>query len=113
MRLNKLSETVQKHEATFTPGPWAVVADTDSGCLIGETEFWFIVAPESGIASDEQDDANARLIAAAPELYEALRFVEAITTEELSFAKVGTGAEVALRHANRKAREALAKAEGR
>lgn len=42
-------------------------------------------------------------------LREALQFVADITEEELPYAKVGTGSEVALRHANRKAREALAK----
>lgn len=41
------------------------------------------------------------------QLKAALRFIEAITSEELQYAQVGTGTEVALRHVNRKAKEAL------
>ncbi len=40
-------------------------------------------------------------------LRSALSFVADICGEELAFAKVGTGAEVALRHAHRKANESL------
>lgn len=40
-------------------------------------------------------------------LRDALRFIASITEEELQYAKIGTGAEVALRHANRRAVEAL------
>lgn len=42
-------------------------------------------------------------------LVEALNFITEITKEELQHAKVGTGCEVALRHANRKSEAALAK----
>lgn len=40
-------------------------------------------------------------------LTKALEFIADITEEELQHAKVGTGAEVALRHSSRRAREAL------
>lgn len=40
-------------------------------------------------------------------LREALEFVAELTGEALEYARVGTGEEVALRHANRKATEAL------
>lgn len=39
----------------------------------------------------------------------ALKFIQDLAEEELSYAKVGTGAEVALRHIARRARETLAK----
>jgi hypothetical protein len=57
---------VSKH----TPGPWASVHDADGDYLI--------MSPESGrfiavtYTDAEQDEANARLIAAAPEMLEAL-----------------------------------------
>lgn len=41
------------------------------------------------------------------ETKKALKFITDIASEELPFAKVGTGAEVALRHINRRAEEAL------
>jgi hypothetical protein len=41
------------------------------------------------------------------ELREAVRFAYDIADEELPHAKVGTGAEVALRHIRRKASDAL------
>ena len=39
----------------------------------------------------------------------ALKFIQDLAEEELPHAKVGTGAEVALRHIARRARETLAK----
>lgn len=39
----------------------------------------------------------------------ALKFIQDLAEEELPHAKVGTGAEVALRHIARRAREILAK----
>jgi hypothetical protein len=41
-------------------------------------------------------------------MQEALKFIGSIAGEELQYAKVGTGAEVALRHIRRKVEEALA-----
>lgn len=38
----------------------------------------------------------------------ALEFIQSLAEEELPFAPVGTGQEVALRHIERRAREALA-----
>jgi hypothetical protein len=51
-------------------------------------------------------------MASQDKLVEALRFVRDIATEEPSYAMVGTGAEVALRHIKRKAEEALKGIEG-
>jgi len=44
------------------------------------------------------------------ECLEALKFIADLTAEELPYARFGTGSEVALRHANRRATEILAKA---
>lgn len=62
-----------------TPGPWAVENDEDT------LDQWFIREPEGGIVAvlekgpneeiqDRQYD-NARLIAAAPDLVDAIQFV--------------------------------------
>lgn len=60
----------------FTPGPWTPIADDGD---------WFVVAREQGerIVADVEPTvfsattiANARLIAAAPELYDALEAVD-------------------------------------
>ena len=64
------------------------------------------------IEREAHDRANAALIAAAPEMYEALQFVESLTAEAHGDAGVGTGEEVALRHTLRRVQAALAKARG-
>lgn len=61
-------EVKEKH-ATHTPGPWEVVQERDY-LNIQETKTNLIVAQFSSVS-----DANARLIAAAPEMYEMLREV--------------------------------------
>lgn len=60
--------TAQHTEGGFTPGPWSL-----------DREAVTVTAANTGIICDiygpacEWRDANARLIAAAPDLYEALR----------------------------------------
>ena len=46
-------------------------------------------------------------IAKIDEYTGALKFIADLAGEELAYAKVGTGAEVALRHIQRKARDAI------
>lgn len=53
-----------------TPGPWTVESDQTTVSMGGQC---VIVAPAPDTASREECIANARLIAAAPELYRALR----------------------------------------
>ncbi len=57
-----------------TPGPWQAVtfSDEHSPCII-DREGDGRIAELTGNQTDEQTDANASLIAAAPELLEALR----------------------------------------
>src|SRR5438445_8827143 len=74
-------------ETKHTPGPWEYRSSTDSCCP------FVLVAPHPFIpdarrtlainlspASHGENDANARLIAAAPELLDALKVIKACST---------------------------------
>jgi hypothetical protein len=106
-----------------TPGPWTIVETgiDGLGTVICEVSQGANIEPDTGaeslyqigIMSDfgdtttEEARANAALIAAAPEMYEALRELEeAIRTED----KLNPGRIVT---AEKLARAALAKAEGK
>ena len=87
-------------EIKHTPGPWeacgkAVHAETGREIVFGSHNT------RSG--SDEEQRANARLIAAAPELLEALGLI---------VAQVKAGGHIYASHLER-AEAAIAKAEGR
>ena len=69
-----------------TPGPWTVYEDEEEGTLVVQYEvssgYYLPILGEilsSSIASDDpfsdEDRANARLIAAAPDMLEALKAV--------------------------------------
>lgn len=72
-------------QVTYTPGPWRLVADqchydtltTIEGGPVGTRRpFWPELMIQVGGATDHYKmEANARLIAAAPELLEALQYV--------------------------------------
>mgnify|MGYP003137530943 CR=1 FL=1 len=62
-------ETTKEKSATFTPGPWELVQERDY-LNIQETKTNLIVAQFCSVS-----EANARLIAAAPEMYKILREV--------------------------------------
>lgn len=66
-------------------------------------KFWRREALDTFLQADSLRDQNRVL-------REALAFCGSLALEELAFAKVGTGAEVALRHIERKSRETLARA---
>ena len=85
-------------DAKHTPGPWAV-----GGRLVIAEKYGSVCAVDDG-----QSDyvANARLIAAAPELLAALKAI----TDELGVPDPGYPAPVA--NAAEIARAAIAKAEG-
>ena len=90
LEASKASQARAKREnATHTPGPWVVhptthhpavrsVGTSDTGprriCTVGSMN------------GNPVDKKNARLIAAAPELLEALQFVMAASGEQLSTA---------------------------
>jgi hypothetical protein len=60
----------------FTPGPWyiseASVDDYSKGGIVVGTDTLNICVMSDADGSDESQKADARLIAAAPELFEAL-----------------------------------------
>jgi hypothetical protein len=96
----------------WTPGPWSVF-DADDSLLVRDENDGFIVDAKNGHWNDDGEYAqssesapNARLIATAPELYEALAdCVEALAHIE----SIGMRVNPPTLH---KARAALAKARG-
>ena len=75
-------ETAEEKRATFTPGPWhysEVIRGRDQYYRQIRADFKIaeVHACHSGVAGTKkgraEDEANARLIAAAPEMYEVLQ----------------------------------------
>jgi hypothetical protein len=98
---------VRTMSAAFTPGPW------DAGSRVvnsGGMDFTPIDAPEYAVAFvPVSKAANARLIAAAPELYEAVRLFLAYDSED---ADDGVQMMLAYNDALTAAKAAFAKARG-
>lgn len=98
--------------AAHTPGPW--VAGLNDVPYAGlDFECWTVDGPDGGIctvdSSVDEREANARLIAAAPELLEALQeLASEVATAGLSLALLDR-----LDASHFKARAAIAKARGR
>lgn len=92
-----------------TPGPWFVDEDELNVCAPDPEEPdvpWVVAGVRVGCGYPEsQDGANARLIAAAPELLEALETV-------LQVKRTDDRSIVFAPHAVAKARAAIAKARG-
>jgi hypothetical protein len=63
-----MNKTKEKH-ATFTPGPWMI------SCIDGVEDSLMVGGGDDGsdIVADIREEANARLIAAAPAMYEVLQ----------------------------------------
>ena len=95
-----------------TPGPWVVdEANTNLVARLVDGVYEYVCAVEPSSFStreynNEQEEADARLIAAAPELLEALQACEARLTH-LAQNSVNVVAEL------KQARAAIAKAEGK
>lgn len=95
--------------SNHTPGPWGInggkTYTNEISAKSPRGKIWVIARTTGSKVGREQDNANAHLIAAAPELLAALKlalsFVPAFTTADF-------GAEAA-----RQIRAAIAKAEGR
>ena len=99
------------HTHTHTPGPWRI----DSKTCFGD----YTIAAGDSVKTCEfiaktQNEANAQLIAAAPELLEALREIEsklnALLCERVLDSTLPEFYEV--RNARNSARAAISKAEG-
>lgn len=54
----------------FTPGPWVIEKAADAYCIASVGNL--VIMPSSGKVKHDNAEADARLIAAAPELLEAL-----------------------------------------
>ena len=110
-------------KATHTPGPWEVArAHSYANGVIIATEL-FVRCPEDDIAIasdianpgsgavDEVAEGNARLIAAAPDLYDALHALVDFRTSEEGLSHLQY--RVRCEELERQARAALAKATGK
>ena len=68
---------VKRENAKHTPGPW-MVEPLGSACFEVKCECgYFIATCHDGVRGDRNADVNARLIAGAPEMLEALKAYEA------------------------------------
>lgn len=100
------NETKEKR-ATFTPRPWTI-EDCTGGGMVG---LCFAVKSENTIVARTTDGwkeakANARLIAAAPELHAQAKILERLLVELAMQGETGTD------EALDEVREVLAKVEG-
>jgi len=96
-------ETTKEKRATFTPGPWQL------SCIDGVDDSLMVGGGDDGsdIVADirDIDDANARLIAAAPDLLAQCKLFEKVLNELVVMGE----ADIEDRD---KLREVLAKVEG-
>lgn len=92
----------------YTPGPWTI---EPRKCGFG---FWVMTQDKAvcEIMHDDKSEADARLIAAAPELLEALRMVMNVLPAEPPAAGKLIGAERRHYDAIMAAKKAIRKAEG-
>jgi hypothetical protein len=100
-------ETTEEKRATFTPGPWEI-QDAGPGTIRG---LRFRVITKDSIIARTTDGwkeahANARLIAAAPELLAQCKLFEKVLTHLINSGDSGADLE------RDKLREVLAKVEG-
>ena len=83
-----------------TPGPWTAIPDDT-----GDEREWYVVTEEEGVlALSVSEEADARLIAAAPDLLAALK--EMVTWMPSGFAPQSQSRAMKMAH------DAIAKAEG-
>jgi len=100
-------EAIKEKHATHTPGPWQI-----EDCTPGEsTGLRFKVGTKDSVIARTTDGwkearANARLIAAAPELLEQCKLFEKVLTHLINSGDSGADLE------RDKLREVLAKVEG-
>ena len=101
------NDKTKEKRAGFTPGPW-----TSEDCTPGESAgLCYAIKSEHTVIARTTDgwkeaQANARLIASAPELYEQCKLFERVIVELLMQGETGGDYEL------EKLREVLAKADG-
>jgi hypothetical protein len=87
----------QTMKTAHTLGPWKWIQKTDSVVSDHPDMKWSIIAKIATGENREEEDANARLIAAAPELLEALQgMVDALQSGLLAY-NTSPGAEAGRR----------------
>lgn len=64
---------MSERKETWTKGPWSYSENADGAEAFGVSQAWEVGAGDIGLALVSGCEANARLIAAAPALYEALK----------------------------------------
>lgn len=73
---SKQPEALRLAEMKHTPGPWRIgTAPPNGEQTIGTIRGMMVAVATTGVGMDEETLANARLIATAPELLEALQEV--------------------------------------
>lgn len=73
--------------SAHTPGPWHVHEGASDGCLVATTAYGDkVISGEFSVSGESE--ANARLIAAAPSLLEALVIAEGFIREICSIHKL-------------------------
>ena len=96
----------------YTPGPWTVNKDgTQVRTVERHDGHWVWVASMVGGATRAEREANARLIAAAPELLEALRQAHNSLSEAQYELGGQRGVEARAQYAIEAAQAAITKAE--
>ena len=85
----------------WTPGPWTISTENDV-CTQIDGEYHAVCTDQFCYSSDDEKKANAHLIAAAPDLYEALQVM-------VDYCNAECGSKIYPGH---QANQALAKARG-
>lgn len=90
-----------------TPGPWTLIKDGVANfCGVTTPKKWLLRIQQNGELLRGEQEANARLIASAPELLEACRLAKTYLEFNGGLGKMGI---TALKACN----DAISKAEGR
>jgi YD repeat-containing protein len=100
---------MKTHTHTHTPGPWSVETKGSRHFIDGADELTVAYVDRAGVRERQTYEANAQLIAAAPDLLEAL--------EDAAFlmrmaAKIAGPMQDSFKRSAEDAAKALAKAEG-
>ena len=102
---------MKTHTHTYTPGPWSVETKGSRHFIDGADELTVAYVDRAGVRERQTYEANARLIAAAPELLAALH--DLLGHAAWVCPSVRDGMRVELGAAIKHAEKAIAKAEGR
>lgn len=76
------------NEPKFSKGPWRQGVQKDGLIYVANDERRIAILPGTDCGHTLQDQANAKLISAAPELYEALKDIMGGNTNGIEIQKV-------------------------